>query len=406
MITTKSQLLDIHLHLFCRASQTYKDGLNPIVLRITYRGQRREILTGLTCSKKDWQPSLTQVNDSSRGSTKTNKDLANIIHKVKEDFLELKYSGNDFTIDELIEKIRGKEAPPQTLMEYVNLKLQELKDRVGMDLAVTTYYKYKRVSRYLDDFLQDRRSVKNIAVARVDHEFLKQFFLYLRKEKKNEHNSSVALMNCLKTILKTPAKNGTIKNNPFDEFPLSQKPVFRDFLTADEIKKLQQLGNLTEAQANKRDLFLFACFTGLAYSDIKGLRGSDIVIDPDGSMCVMDPRQKTGVMSIIPLLSVAQEILKKHSLTEDCRDFKFYVPSNQKLNAGLKELAKKAEINKPLFMHLGRHTFATTVTLTNGVPLETVSKMLGHSTIKHTQIYAKIVASKVKADMKVIEGIF
>ena len=144
----------------------------------------------------------------------------------------------------------------------------------------------------------------------------------------------------------------------------------------------------------------------MAYADIKSLKGTDIVTDPDGTISIRNPRQKTGIMSIIPLIAVAQQILKKYAGTNDCREFEWKVPSNQKLNSGLKDIAIKAKIEKPLFMHLGRHTFATTVTLTNGIPIETVSKMLGHSTIKHTQIYAKIVASKVKLDMSKIADVF
>ena len=272
MLISKTQLLDINLHFYCRAAHTYKNGMNPIVLRISYRSERREILTGLSCFKTSWMPELGQVSPGGKQSTAVNKELLNILHKVKERFHELKYSKVDFTMDELIERVRGKEAPPQSLMEYVDLKLVELKDRIGMDLAISTFYKYKRVSRYLSDFLVSRRSVKNIAVGRVDVEFLNQFFLFLRKEKKNEHNSCVALMNCLKTILRTPVKNGTINRNPFNEFSLKQKPVHRDFLEMDEIKRLQQLDGLNEIQEIKRDLILIACFTGLAYADIKGLK--------------------------------------------------------------------------------------------------------------------------------------
>ncbi|MEO5891278.1 MAG: site-specific integrase [Ferruginibacter sp.] len=399
-------MLDINLHFFCRGGHQYKNGLNPVVLRITYRKERKDILTGLSCSKENWLPDLQQVRSDQKTISPVNKEIFNILHKVKERFHELKYSGNDFTMDELVERVRGKEAPPQSLIEYIDIKLLELKDRVDFDLAQSTYYKYQRISRYLNDFLQVRRGVKNISVGNIDGEFLKQLFLFIRKEKKNSHNSTVALLNCLKTILRIPVQNGTIKRNPFEEFPLTQKPVHRDFLENDEIKRLQQVDNLTPAQEIKRDLFLFACFTGLAYADIKSLRGADIVTDPDGTISIRNPRQKTGVMSIIPLISVAQQILKKYAGSNDCREFKWYVPSNQKLNSGLKDIAIKAKIDKPLFMHLGRHTFATTVTLTNGIPIETVSKMLGHSTIKHTQIYAKIVASKVKLDMSKIADVF
>lgn len=401
-----NQLLDVNLHFFCRGGHTYKNGQYPIVLRITYRTQRRDILTGLSCIKHCWLSTHQQVSAEQPSSAAINKELGNIFQKVKERFHELKYSGNDFTMDELVERIRGKEAPPQTLIEYTELKLLELKQRVEIDITKATYYKYKRVGLYLIEFLHFRRRVKNIAVGSIDGEFPNQFFFYLRKEKKLSHNSAMCLLNCLKTILRIPLQNGTIKKNPFEQFPLKQKPVHRDFLEKHEIEKLQLLENLSPALDLKRNLFLFACFTGLAYTDIKTLKGSDLITDPDGTITIQTPRQKTGVMSIVPLLNVAQQILKKYSPTGDCRDFKWYVPSNQKLNKGLKELALKAGIEKPLYCYLGRHTFATSVTLTNGIPIETVSKMLGHSTIKHTQIYAKIVASKLKSDMSKISDVF
>lgn len=406
MHTLNNLLLDISIHFFCRGHQTYKNGLNPIVLRVTYRNERREILTGLSCKKSDWLPGVQQVEPRDRLASAINKELFSIMHKVTARFQELKYSGEDFTIDELVDKLRGREAPPQTLGEYMGLKVKDLQSRVRVDLAMSTFLKYRRAIKYLTEFMLVRKGVKNIAVSNIDGEYLKHFFLFLRKEKKQQHNSAVALMNCLKTILKAPVKNGTIKRNPFDDFPLTQKAVFRDFLELDEIKRLQLLENLSPEQELKRDFFLLACFTGMAYADIRGLKGSDLVTDPDGTQCIRYSRQKTGIGSIVPLLPAAQEILKKYSLTGETRDFKWKVMSNQKLNSGLKEIARKAGIDKPLFMHLGRHTFATTVTLSHGVPLETVSKMLGHSTIKHTQLYAKIVASKVKSDMGKIAHLF
>lgn len=406
MNNSNNLLLDISLHFFCKGQQTYKNGLNPISLRITFRGERREILTGLSCKKNDWFADMQQVNPRGRLAASTNKELFNILHKVTSRFHELQYSGIDFTIDELVDKIKGREAPPQSLAEYMELKQKELQERLRVDLAVTTFFRYKRTIKYMSEFLITRKGVKNIAVSSINTELLKQFFLFLRKQKNQEHNTAVALLNCLKTILKTPVKNGTLRKNPFDDFPLKQKPVFRDYLEVEEIKRLQQLECLNDDEELKRDLFLLACFTGMAYVDIKGLTGSVFITDPDGTICIRDSRQKTGIVSIIPLLPAAQEIFKKYSLTGECRDFQWRVMSNQKLNSGLKVIAKRAGIDKPIFMHLGRHTFATTVTLSHGVPLETVSKMLGHATMRHTQLYAKIVASKVKLDMSKISHLF
>jgi site-specific recombinase XerD len=210
----------------------------------------------------------------------------------------------------------------------------------------------------------------------------------------------------LKTILHEPVKKGVIRYNPFVSMALTQQPVKRDYLTTEEIKTLQQLDGLTDAMERNRDLFLFACFTGLAYSDIATLRSQHIIIDPDGSKHIEKYREKTGILSYVPLLPVAEKILIKYSPTGDCRDFTWRVPSNQKLNFALKEIARLAGIDKNLFMHLARHTFATTVTLSNGVPIESVGKMIGHSGMKNLMIYAKIVNSKVKKDMEGVMGVF
>jgi site-specific recombinase XerD len=166
------------------------------------------------------------------------------------------------------------------------------------------------------------------------------------------------------------------------------------------------LENLNPDVELARDLFLFACYTGLAYSDVKELKKGNIIIDADGSKSIHKARYKTEIMSLIPLLPPAEKILLKYSIDSDFRNFRWKVPYNAKLNAKLKEVATIANIDKKLFMHLGRHTFATTITLSNGISLETVSKMLGHSTIKHTQAYAKITGTKVKNEMSRIMGIY
>jgi site-specific recombinase XerD len=213
-------------------------------------------------------------------------------------------------------------------------------------------------------------------------------------------------MNCLRTILDKPVKDGVIRINPFRSVSLTRKPVIRDYLTMDELRALQNLSGLSEAMERNRDLFLFACFTGLAYADIFDLGSHHIIIEPDGVKHIEFYRNKTGVISYIPLISAAEKILLKYSPGADCRDFQWKVPSNQKLNAALKTIARLAGINKKLFMHLGRHTFATTVTLSQGVSIESVSKMLGHTSLKHTQLYAKIVNNRVKKDMEGIRNSF
>ena len=156
----------------------------------------------------------------------------------------------------------------------------------------------------------------------------------------------------------------------------------------------------------KRDIFLFACYTGLAYVDLQQLNSTHLVKEADNSWYIRKPRQKTGQDSIIPLLPAAIRILTKYNLTNSIADFRWFVSTNQKMNKGLKYIAKRAKISKDLHMHLARHTFATTVTLANGIPIETVSKMLGHASIKQTQHYAKVIPLKIKLDMEKIRDLY
>lgn len=288
----------------------------------------------------------------------------------------------------------------------MDIKLKELEESVEIDMQKTTFYKYRRVKRYLEEFLQSTRSMRNYPVSGIDLDFINRFSNFLRKEKQNSQNSATSLMSVFRTILKMAIDTGVIQKNPFDAVHFKRKQVNRDFLTVEELDQMHRLSDLKPEMELARDLFLFACHTRLAYSDIKELKKGHIVIDADGSKSIHKARYKTDIMSLVPLLPTAEKILQKYSPDGDFRNFRWKVPYNAKLNARLKELADMAHIDKNLFMHLGRHTFATTITLSNGISLETVSKMLGHSTIKHTQAYAKITGTKVKSEMSRIMGMY
>lgn len=400
------KIFDLSISFILRTSYELANSEHPIVLRLKYKGAKKDINVGLAVKASHWISGSGCVSSNAKKAMVINSQLQDIAFKVKSCFEKLKNTHGDFTLDELANRIKGKETPPESLMEYVEGKITEFEARVGIDLAISTLYKYKRTRNYLYEYLAEKHSLKNIPVSRVDEAFIEGFFNFLRRVKKNSHNSSIALNNCFKTILHEPVKNGVLKYNPFLRVALTQVPVKRDYLTIEEIKALQNLTGLSEAMERNRDIFIFACFTGLAYSDILSLKGSHFIIESDGTKHIEKYREKTGVLSYIPLLPVAEKILLKYSPTDDCRDFIWKISSNQKLNYSLKDIALKAGVHKNVFMHLARHTFATTVTLSNGVPLETVGKMIGHSGMKNLMIYAKIVNNKVKKDMEGLMRIF
>lgn len=400
------RLLDIRFQFFCRTTYANKAGLSPIVLRISYRGKRADVFSGLYCSADSWSNGSQRVVATSKMAGAINRHIDEMLHRCKERFEEMKYSGISFTLDELVMRLKGTDEVLVTILDYLNKKVEELKGRVGIDITPATLQKYKRCIQHILEFVKFKYRSSDIAVGAITNSFIKEFFYYLRSQKNNSHNTSVNYVKCLKTVLMPAIKNGAIQIDPFVGLGITSKITTRGFLSIEEINQLECLNDLPSGIAQALDIFLFACYTGMAYIDIKQFSRKHLIKESDGSICIHKPRQKTGIISIIPLLAPANRILQSYSPTDSPLDFRWTVISNQKINEHLKTIAKIAKIKQDLFFHLARHTFATTITLSNGIPLETVSRMLGHSDIKMTQRYAKISGYKIKEDMKKLNGIF
>ena len=206
-------------------------------------------------------------------------------------------------------------------------------------------------------------------------------------------------------IIRICLSNGLLATNPFQNYKNKIKKVDRVYLNDEEIKQIANKPLASERLAQVRDVFIFCCFTGLAYVDVKNLKRGDIVTGIDGEKWISIKRQKTNVPSRIPLLPIAATLLNQYQYNRMCLNTGLLLPvsSNQKMNSYLKEIADFCGIDKPITFHIARHTFATTVTLLNGIPIESVSKMLGHTNIQTTQHYAKILDVKVGADMALLK---
>jgi site-specific recombinase XerD len=227
-------------------------------------------------------------------------------------------------------------------------------------------------------------------------------------ERKCANNTAVKYIKNFHKIINQCLANGWLSKNPFANYKAKIKEVVRDFLSEAEIEQMINKEFVSERLELVRDIFVFSCFTGLAYIDVKQLTLDNIALGIDGDKWIFKNRQKTDTASKIPLLPMAQEIINKYAEHPVCKNEKRLLPilTNQKMNAYLKEIADVCEIKKELTFHIARHTFATTVTLSNGVPLETVSKMLGHTSLKTTQHYAKILDKKISEDMMILKSKF
>jgi len=400
------KLMQIHLNFICRSGRSNQKGESPIVLRIIYRHERRDIYTGLYCCYTDWDNEKGKLNSQQKRSTTLNENLEHIRYKAMEAFDELKYSGNPFTIGDLIRKIKGQEERPVLIVEFLKSRNQEIKERVYIDITPATYEKYERILRFVLEFLSSEFRMKNYPLANIDIRFLERYFQYLRVVRKIGNNTAVKYLGAFRTLLMPALREGIIRKNPFREVKFKSNKIYKGYLTEEEIKLLSSAPLKSRDLERIRDQFLFCCYTGLSYIDLQQLTKSNIRKDNDGSFFIEKPRQKTGQQSIIPLIGQAVSILLKHSSTSEFRDFNWYVSSNQKMNKRLKEIGQISGIDKMLHMHLARHTFATTITLSNGVPIESVSAMLGHATIRQTQDYAKVITGKLKSDMARINKLY
>lgn len=279
---------------------------------------------------------------------------------------------------------------------------------VGKEYAPGTLERYQTSLDHTRSFIQWKYGVDDLNIRRLNHEFISEYAFWLKSVRNCAHNTTMKYLANFKKIVLRCVRNGWLQRDPFCDFRLTKKEVVRTALTETELQTIGTKKFGSERLTYVRDIFLFSCYTGLAYIDVKKLKRSEISAGIDGEQWIFTRRQKTETPSKIPLLPKALEIAQRYADHPQCCNAGNVLPvlSNQKMNAYLKEIADVCGISKNLTFHIARHTFATTITLSNGVPIETVSKMLGHKSLKQTQHYAKILDRKVSDDMKLLKEKF
>jgi len=292
---------------------------------------------------------------------------------------------------------------PRQVIEIWEENIEDLAMLIGKEVSKATVQKYRTTKNHFRDFLFKKYKVKDLSVKALKPEMIAAFNLYLKTEKGIGYNTAIKFLQSFRRIIKIALRNGWMLKDPFVGVNMSLKEVSRPYLTDEELERIIKLDSRFDRINKVKDFFIFSCFTGLAYTDVKKLKGKEI-IKTDKGYWIKTQRQKTGGESNIPLLPVPLSIINKYNPVDEIFDNDPVLPilSNQKMNAYLKELADLTSISKNLSYHVARHTFATTVTLMNDVPIESVSRMLGHKSIKTTQHYARVVDKKVEADMAIL----
>jgi len=233
--------LDVRFFFFLRGTYASREGKNPIILRIIFHRQIRDIFTGLYCYKQSWVNRLRKVSSEDPDCGVLNSNMELILHKAMEEYDRLHFQNRDFTIGELVNNIRSKDEPPQTLQEYLSLKMTELRLRLNVDITNSTLKKYKSTFRHLENFLKKEYKSTNIALPAITPALINKLFSYLRLEKNISHNTSMNYMKTFKTILGRAVQDGLLKANPFNGFKMSFQKIYVDFLTEGEVQLLANL---------------------------------------------------------------------------------------------------------------------------------------------------------------------
>lgn len=383
---------------------------NPLVssiyCRITYNHRRTEFSIGREINTREWDKRASKVKGTSDESKSLNKFLDTIKTKVYEIQDRMIRNCEDISASAIKREYLGKEKKAYYLLEVFEEHNLEIASLIGKGYSSSTVKKYGYTLDHIKAYLKFKKIKGDIAIREVDYNFVSGFETYLKSEKSCGHNTTVKYMVNFKKIIRRALANKWMKDDPFVHWKGSWKFQEREFLSQKELRKIEKKKIKIQRLDQVRDVFVFSCYTGLAFADIKKLNTSDVVEGDGARRWIKTRRKKTNSLSRIPLLSVPEKILEKYKCHPYVESGNGILPvlTNQKFNSYLKEIADICKIRKNLTTHIARHTFATTVTLSKGVPIETVAQMLGHSSLKTTQIYAKVIDEKIERDMNILSS--
>lgn len=388
----------LKIKMIAHKGKPNKSGRVPILMQLTIGQQTCHISTKQNILPEKWG------DGKPIGHTREDQAITAVLEEIRtkayNKFLQLQGQNINVTPERLKQALLGKDqVQPRGYVEIFDQWLVEYSKMVGITTSKRTLDKYILVRNRLQDYIASQLGVKDISLEEVTPKFLSSFDNYLRVEYNMANNHAMKIRQKLRTIYKVAIDNGWVSKNPFSTVKIHFEPVERDVLTKSELTALIQTDMIFDRLEKMRDVFVFACFTGLAHCDVAGLTKENIITDEAGQVWLKTHRQKTSEMVDIPLLEIPQLIIKKYQGMKELNGKLLPTLTNSCSNLYLKEVAVRCGINKTLTFHMARHTFATTVTLSNGVPIESVAKMLGHRNIRTTQIYAKIIKDKLAEDM-------
>jgi len=381
---------------YLNKAKTNSKGVCPIYCRITFLKKRRQLSTGLFINPNDWSAKLQKALNSSEENNLINAQLNIIYQKINKSILTLKLQSDEFTVDDIFEKYLNKKTSKEdTVVSYFKRFLEKQKKLIGKDLKESTWKKFDYVCSDVESFIIHQYEKKDIPLSELNAQFLDDFEYYLKTVKEQKQVTINKVIQRFRKPVKIALAEGYLNKDPF----ILHKPgrVKKEvvFLSHKELEKFEKKSFAQPTLQMVKDLFVFCCYTGLAYNEMSKLEKKHLEIGFDGNEWIKIVRDKTNKEVAVPLLDKPKGIIEKYQ-DKVSNDKLLPTISNQKFNSYLKEIALILEIDKRITHHTARKTFASTVLLYNDIPMEIVSELLGHSSIQITQsYYGKVVQKKV-----------
>ena len=394
----------VTVYFSIRESKKNKKGLSPIEISISYNGERIYFSTGKYAKPSVWNKQMQRIKGNSQEAILINDFLIELRNKVYGKELELMKRGYMVTVHLLKDAVLDKLPclKEKTLLQIVSEHNNEKEKLIGKDIAKSTFYCFKHSKALLQEFIKNIYKRDDVILNEVNIDFIQSFHSYLVKDKNMSQNTTTKHLKFLKAIINRAISNNYINYNSLIKYKIKREPVEIDFLNEEELRRIINFDSSIPRLEKARDFFLFGCFTGLAYIDIKTLEAKNFERDEEGRIWIKKKRVKTGVLSRIPLHPMAKMILEKYKGGDKLLPIQ--APSD--INKYLKDIAILCHIDKNITFHTSRHTFASTVTLANNISMEVVSKMLGHTNTRMTAHYAKLVDKCIAEQMDTINNIF
>lgn len=389
------------LWAFPKGYKINNEGKAPLFIRISLNSERAEIALKRFISPNLWDNKRQVVKGRNPESASINEQIRVFKVSLYNHYTQLLNEGQHPTAQKLKDAFQGFDKKGKSLIDTFlehNLRMSKL---VGKEYAAGTLTRYETCLNLLKEYLKSAHNESDILLKDIKLDFITGFDSFLRIVRGCNNNTTIKYVKNLRKVINMARAYEWMDHDPFINYKSKLESVDRERLTQEELDTMLNKHFDIERLEFIKDIFLFSCYTGLAYSDIKKLSKDNLYIGINGKQWIQINRTKTNVLSKIPVLPVAQAIIEKYQNNPECEKYGTLlpVPSNQKYNAYLKEIADCCGIKKTLTTHIGRHSFATTVTLNNKVPIETVAKMLGHKSVKTTEQYAKVLEVKINEDM-------